>query len=62
MTMKIKFWQQHCIVQRPKKPYAMAGFEPGIFWSGGGRDGHSAILFYFISSFDFVHKRYTYIS
>jgi hypothetical protein len=24
------------------KPYTLAGFEPGIFSSGGGRDGHYA--------------------
>jgi hypothetical protein len=28
--------------QRPKKPYTLAGFKPGIFWSGGGRDDHHA--------------------
>jgi hypothetical protein len=26
----------------PKKPYTLAGFEPWIFCSGGGRDGHYA--------------------
>jgi hypothetical protein len=34
MTKHIKFRQQHCKV----KPYTLAGFEPGIFCSGGGRD------------------------
>jgi hypothetical protein len=23
------------------KPYNLAGFEPGIFYSGGGRDDHN---------------------
>jgi hypothetical protein len=42
MTMNFKFRQQHCNVLRPKQPYTLAGFEPGIFCSGGGRDDHYA--------------------
>jgi hypothetical protein len=40
--MHIKLWQQHCNVYIPKKPYTLAGFEPGIFCSVGGRDDHYA--------------------
>jgi hypothetical protein len=25
-----------------KKTFTLAGFEPGIYWSGGGRDDHYA--------------------
>jgi hypothetical protein len=39
MTKRIKFWQQLCNV---KKPYTVAGFEPGTLFSGGGRDDHCA--------------------
>jgi hypothetical protein len=42
MTLHIKFWQRHCNVSRPIKTYTLAGFEPGIFCSGGGRDDHYA--------------------
>jgi hypothetical protein len=43
MTVHIKFRQLHCNVLRPKNlKYTLAGFEPGIFCSGGGRDGHYA--------------------
>jgi hypothetical protein len=27
---------------KTKKPYTLTGFEPGIFWSGGGRGDHYA--------------------
>jgi hypothetical protein len=40
--MHIKFWQQHCNVEIPKKTLTLAGFEPGIFCSLGGRDDHYA--------------------
>jgi hypothetical protein len=42
MTMHIKLLQQHCNVKIPKKPYTLAGFEPEIFCSVGGRDDHYA--------------------
>jgi hypothetical protein len=42
ITMHIKFCQQHCIVYKTLKPYTLAGFEPGLFCSVGGRDGHYA--------------------
>jgi hypothetical protein len=29
-------------IKSPKKPYTLAGFEPGIFCSEGGRDDHYA--------------------
>jgi hypothetical protein len=40
MTIHIKLWQQHFNVYNPKTPYTLAGFEPGIFCSVGGRDDH----------------------
>jgi hypothetical protein len=41
--MHIKLWQQHCTVKIPKDlTYTLAGFEPGIFCSVGGRDDHYA--------------------
>jgi hypothetical protein len=45
MTMLIKFWENETTaLQRikPNNPYTLAGFEPGIFYSGDGRDGHYA--------------------
>jgi hypothetical protein len=29
-------------MDKEQKPYTLAGFEPGIFCSGGGRDSHYA--------------------
>jgi hypothetical protein len=42
--MYIKFWQQHCNVHICKglKTLQSAGFKPGIFSFGGGRDDHFA--------------------
>jgi hypothetical protein len=40
MTMNIKVWQPHWNVWRPK---TLVGFEPGIFYSWGGRDDHETI-------------------
>jgi hypothetical protein len=42
ITMHIKFWKQHCNLFKTLKPYTLAGFEPGIFCSVGGRDDHYA--------------------
>jgi hypothetical protein len=39
--MHIKFWHQLAIL-KALKPYTLAGFEPKILSSGGGRDDHYA--------------------
>jgi hypothetical protein len=40
MAMHSKLWQQHCHVYFPYNLITLAGFEPGIFCSVGGRDDH----------------------
>jgi hypothetical protein len=37
-----------CIGKFLKKQYTLAGFEPGIFCSVGGRDDRQGILYYFV--------------
>jgi hypothetical protein len=40
MAMHIKFWHSTAMYISTPKTYTLAGFEPGIFCSLGGRDDH----------------------
>jgi hypothetical protein len=49
MAMQIKFFTTALQCKKTYlKPYTLAGFEPGIFCYGGGRDDHYATPIYWL--------------